>query len=154
MNEKLMADFMRKTRIYLDNCCFNRPYDDLDHIAIRLEAEAKFDIQHRILLGELELAWSYIMDYENLLNPFTDKREAIARWKHLAVVDIGDSERIVELAKKVALQGIKKKDSLHLASAIDADCQYFITTDKKLLNKSFEQIRVVNPLDFIRWQGE
>jgi len=23
---------MRKTRVYLDNCCFNRPYDDLDNI--------------------------------------------------------------------------------------------------------------------------
>ena len=33
---------MHKTRIYLDNCCFNRPYDDLESITIRFEAEAKF----------------------------------------------------------------------------------------------------------------
>lgn len=145
---------MHKTRIYLDNCCFNRPYDDLESITIRFEAEAKFDIQRQILYGELELAWSYIMDYENSLNPFTDKREAIALWKNLAAVDVGVSEKNVILAKEIVLQGVKKKDSLHIASAIIAECHYFITTDKKLLNKSFEQISVVNPLDFIRQQGE
>ena len=145
---------MRKTRVYLDNCCFNRPYDDLDYINVRLEAEAKIHIQHQILLCHLELAWSYIMDYENLLNPFPERKEAIARWKMLAVVDIADSLENVELAKEISLKGIKKKDALHLASAIEANCHFFITTDKKLLNKSYEQIRVVNPLDFIRQQGE
>lgn len=28
-------------RVYLDNCMFNRPFDDQSHIRIRLEAEAK-----------------------------------------------------------------------------------------------------------------
>jgi len=102
----------------------------------------------------LELAWSYILDYENLLNPFTERKEAIARWKMIAVVDIADSTENVELAKEISLKGIKKKDSLHLASAIEAKCHFFITTDKKLLNKFYEQIRVVNPLDFIRQHGE
>ena len=145
---------MQKIRVYLDNCCFNRLYDDLDNINVRLEAEAKFHIQHQVLLGGLELVWSFMMDYENSLNPFPDKKDAIARWKNLAVVDIGDSEQNLELAKEIVLKGIKKKDALHLASAIEAKCHYFITTDKKLLNKSFEQICVVNPLDFIQRQGE
>ena len=113
---------MPKTRDYLDNCCFNRPYDDLENIAVRLEAEAKLHIQHQILLGGLELAWSYMMDYENSLNPFSEKRDAIAQWKFVAVVDIGDSQENVELAGEIALKGIKKKDSLHLASAIEAEC--------------------------------
>jgi len=43
-------------RIYLDNCCFNRPFDDQKQIRIRLETEAKLEIQRRILLGEIELA--------------------------------------------------------------------------------------------------
>lgn len=28
-------------RVYLDNCMFNRPFDDQGHIRIRLETEAK-----------------------------------------------------------------------------------------------------------------
>lgn len=32
---------MKKIRVYLDNCCFNRPYDDQSQIKINLEAQAK-----------------------------------------------------------------------------------------------------------------
>lgn len=39
---------MNKTRIYLDNCCYNRPYDDQSFKAISLEAEAKLYIQDNI----------------------------------------------------------------------------------------------------------
>jgi hypothetical protein len=37
-----------KNRIYLDNCCLNRPYDDLDNLNVQLEAEAKLFIQDEI----------------------------------------------------------------------------------------------------------
>jgi len=32
-------------KIYLDNCCFNRPYDDQDLLRIRIETEVKLEIQ-------------------------------------------------------------------------------------------------------------
>jgi predicted nucleic acid-binding protein len=47
-------------------------------------------------------------------------------------------------------KNIKPKDSLHLACAIEAKCNYFITTDGKILNKSIENIIIINPIDFIR----
>ena len=34
-------------RIYLDMCCFNRPYDDQTQPRIRIETEAKVVIQHK-----------------------------------------------------------------------------------------------------------
>ena len=46
---------MIKNRIYLDNCCFNRPYDDQTHLSIRLEAEAKIFVQNQILKGTIEI---------------------------------------------------------------------------------------------------
>ena len=52
-------------RLYLDNCAFNRPFDDQSHIRIRLEAEAKLYIQERIQEGKAERVWSYILDIEN-----------------------------------------------------------------------------------------
>ena len=55
-----------KNRIYLDNCSFNRPYDDLSLLKNYLEAEAKTYIQKEIIQKKYELAWSYIMDYEVL----------------------------------------------------------------------------------------
>jgi len=35
----------KKTRLYLDNCCFNRPYDDQSNLLNRMETEAKLFIQ-------------------------------------------------------------------------------------------------------------
>ena len=40
---------MRSTRLYLDNCSFNRPYDDQSLLRNYLEAEAKVFIQLCIL---------------------------------------------------------------------------------------------------------
>ena len=31
--------------IYLDNCCYNRPYDDQSYMRINLETQAKLHIQ-------------------------------------------------------------------------------------------------------------
>lgn len=35
-------------RLYLDLCCFNRPYDDQTQTRIRLETEAKILIQENV----------------------------------------------------------------------------------------------------------
>lgn len=45
-------------RVYLDNCCFNRPYDDQTYIRVSLETQAKLYIQDKIKSQELELASS------------------------------------------------------------------------------------------------
>ncbi|MDR1811691.1 MAG: hypothetical protein LBQ87_02590, partial [Candidatus Fibromonas sp.] len=62
-------------KIYLDNCCYNRPFDDQSDIIIRLETEAKLFIQQKVKENALELVWSFILDYENSRNPFEDRRE-------------------------------------------------------------------------------
>jgi hypothetical protein len=67
-------------KLYLDNCCFNRPFDDQSHLRIRLEAEAKMRIQEEILSGSYDLVWSYLLSYENGKNPFRERREQIAKW--------------------------------------------------------------------------
>ena len=66
-------------RVYLDNCCFNRPFDDQSQARIRLESEAKLEIQQRIKDRGIELAWSYVLDYENQANPFEERRDTVAR---------------------------------------------------------------------------
>jgi len=48
---------------------------------------------------------------------------------------------------------IKKKDALHIACALYAKCQYFLTTDLKLLNKTVNGISIINPVDFLKIQG-
>ncbi len=60
---------MSKITVYLDNCCFNRPYDDQGHLSIYLETQAKLAIQELVKDKEIVLVWSFILDYENQANP-------------------------------------------------------------------------------------
>ena len=52
-------------RVYLDNCCYNRPYDDQSQLTISLETQAKLQIQKMIKNDELELVSSYMLRKEN-----------------------------------------------------------------------------------------
>ena len=136
-------------KIYLDNCCYNRPYDDQSQLKIQLETQAKLKIQHDIKQGDYKLVWSYIMEYENSNNPFEEKKRAIAPWKDIADENIVESESILQYAEGLADKGIKTYDALHVACAVEAGCDYFLTTDKKLLNTQIDEITVVNPIQFV-----
>jgi len=139
-------------RVYMDNCCFNRPFDAQVQTRVRLETEAKLRIQERVVAGELELAWSYILDYENAANPFDERRAAISSWRRRAVVDVDETPDLLENAKSLVALGVRSKDALHVASAVQADCAYFITTDDNLLKKlsSYTRILAVDPTAFVR----
>ena len=139
-----------KKRLYLDNCSFNRPYDNLSLFKNYLEAEAKMYIQREILQESFELAWSYIMDYEVSFNPFSERKNQISKWKNIAKVDVEESEDILTMATEIMEKGVKPKDALHLACAIDAKCDYFITTDGGILNKPMERVTIIDPIDFVR----
>ena len=51
--------------IYLDNCCYNRPFDEPSQVRIVSEANAKMAIQRAIANGKLDLVISYILYSEN-----------------------------------------------------------------------------------------
>jgi hypothetical protein len=140
-----------QVKIYLDNCCLNRPFDDQVQARIRIEAEAKLDIQGRVLAGDLDLVWSYMVDFENAANPFEVRQKAIARWKGHAKCDIGESDEILDKAKDLERSGFRSKDALHLACAIAAKCDYFLTTDDQLLRKTGEvsDVAVINPTELL-----
>ena len=139
-------------RIYLDNCAFNRPFDDQVQIRIRLETEAKLYIQEKIRDGTLELAWSYILDYENLANPFDERRNTIQNWKARASIDVDANLEILIKANFLREIGLRNKDALHVACSVAAKCDYFITTDDTILRKTvnLEEVKVIDPLNFIR----
>ena len=71
-------------------------------------------------------------------------------WKKIAVIDCEANALIAEIAEKVQQVGLKSKDALHVASAIFTGCEYFITTDARVINKNIEGLTVINPIDFIR----
>jgi hypothetical protein len=92
---------MAKIKVYLDNCAYNRPFDDKDQTTICMEADAKLQIQENIRKGIYELVWSYMNEYENNDNPYYDKREAIGVWEQIAAHICFPSEEILEKGKHI-----------------------------------------------------
>ena len=143
---------MKKPLIYLDNCCFNRPYDNQIYETVRLETEAKLFIQDCIKRRKIKLAWSFMLDFENSVNPYDEQKDTIQEWKKISFIDVRTEESIRNKAKNIMDSfSIKPKDALHLACAVHAKSDYFLTTDKIFQKKALpiKDISVLNPVNFI-----
>ena len=142
---------LKRYKIYLDNCCFNRPYDDQSLLSVFLETQAKLALQQLVLNGYLELYWSFILDFENSANPDTIIKEEIFNWRNIATKIIHSNDNIVNNAKEINILGFGKKDSLHLASAIKSNIDFFITVDKGILKKRHlvQNLQIFNPIEVL-----
>lgn len=138
-------------KIYLDNCCYNRPFDDQSSLTVRLETEAKLDVQNKIKSGYFSLGWSYVLDYENYMNPFLERKVEIQKWKDISDSFVEETPGILEDMNKFVSTGLKPVDSLHIACAKALQCDFFLTVDKGILKKAsnISTIRILNPVDFI-----
>jgi hypothetical protein len=141
---------VKKWRVYLDNCCYNRPYDDQNNLLVFLETEAKLFVQNLILNQQLELVWSFVLDYENDANPYEERRHNILLWKKMSVIDCDLCDTIANDAAHLMELGLRQKDASHIACAMYAKADYFLTTDKKILNKLITDIQIISPIDFIK----
>lgn len=141
-------------KIYLDACCYNRPFDDQSQDRILLESQAISLIFKRSDISELEIINSEVIEFEIEQNSDIIKKlnvkQLLLKTKYIILLN----EKIVERAKELENIGFKSYDSLHLASAESDQIKIFLTTDDKLLklalrssNKLF--IKVMNPLNFI-----
>ena len=136
-------------KIYLDICCFNRPYDNQKQLRIKLESEAKLFIQSLIVNKKLELIWSFALDFENSRNPYVAKQNAISDFAKHSNVFVFENEEILKNAEIIKQHNIKELDALHIACAIYTKSDYFITTDDRILKYNDSRIKIINPLDFI-----
>ena len=146
---------MKKSKIYLDICCYNRPYDDQTQQRIQFESLAKLMIQSLVIEGRIELVWSYIIEYENAKNPFPEIRNTILTFKQYSSEIITPNQRIEDTAVKLQNRGFKTFDSLHIACALFARCDFFLTVDDRVLNKQYNGIIISDPVVFInQWLKE
>ena len=139
-------------RIYLDNCCYNRPYDDQTQLRISLETQAKLHIQNLIRTGILELVSSYVLRYEIARNPNFKARDSITEFVSQfssVYVGNGNSFDILDVAKTIQSTGIKKMDALHVSCAIFASSDFFVSTDKRLLKYQTNKLKLVTPIEFV-----
>lgn len=142
---------MDRIKVYLDTCCYNRPYDDQTQLRINLEAQAKLFIQKQIVDGKIDLIYSFISVYENSQNPYSIRKKAISDFFSNASIYINEDnvEGVKKRASEIMKTGIKTKDALHVSCAVEGKADYFVTTDIRLLKYSSDEVRIINPIDLI-----
>jgi predicted nucleic acid-binding protein len=136
-------------KIYLDHCAYNRPFDDQSNVKNQLETTAKLYIQDQIKQEKYDLVWSYMSDFENNNNPNIENKNSIQQWENIAKYKCKSSESILKYGKQIEQLKIRPNDALHISCAIESQCEYFITTDGGLTNKTIDGIKIKNPVDFV-----
>ncbi|MCX8522057.1 MAG: PIN domain protein [Rhodoferax sp.] len=135
--------------IYLDLCCFNRPYDDQSQLRVRLETEAKLSLQDKVRSGVCQLVWSAVLDLENSKNPYVEHMQAISQWRALASNHVMAGPEVMAIAAPLVTSGVHTFDALHVASVVVGNAELFITTDDRLLKRvrHLQDIKVLFPAD-------
>lgn len=140
-------------KIYLDNCCYNRLFDDRSNIRNYLEREAVLIVLQKAFDKEIEIVGSDILEIEMSKIKNDEKRNDVEGvYNALAVDTISVTSQIEMRAVQIREKSnIKAFDSLHLASA-EVGADILLTTDIKFLKgcqKIKSKITVKNPVEFI-----
>ncbi|MGB5594655.1 MAG: PIN domain-containing protein [Crocosphaera sp.] len=148
----------KKYRIYMDVCCFNRPFDDWSQLRIRLEAEAILTIINYFQTEDWLLISSIALDSEIEQTPDLERKQQVKDLLTLAQTKIPLTEVIQERTKTLVTLGFKSFDALHLAYAESGIVDVFLTTDDRLLNKAtlnqaILKVPVKNPISWLMEQS-
>jgi predicted nucleic acid-binding protein len=137
-------------KVYLDTSAYNRPFDDQTQPKIFLETQAVVIILQMVEAKTVELISSSVLEYENSRNPYPIKQEAMSRCLQLAKLRQEVDEAIRQRAEELEQNGLKAVDALHVSCAEAVNSDYFITCDKRLINRcSGLTMKVMNPADFV-----
>lgn len=138
-------------RIYLDNCCYNRPFDDQSQPRIREETNSIVEIiartkkDNNIILGSsiLKIEIGKISDPQKFDAVMDFYEDTVSETIH-ATPEI--SARALEIINQA---NIGNMDALHLSSAEFGDAEIFLTTDDKLIKACRSltlKIQILNPI--------
>jgi predicted nucleic acid-binding protein len=140
--------------IYIDNCCYCRPYDGYTQERTEIEA-----IVIQAAVTFCKLAGYRIIGSPAVLAEMGEIRDPIKLGKvrefYSDAVDvfIPASANIDRLARELQAQGLKVMDSYHLAYAEIAGADFLLTTDDRFLSTcermKLSIVKVINPLNFL-----
>lgn len=139
-------------KIYLDNCCYNRPFDDQTQERIHLESEVILIILQRGQSGIYKIMGSDILKIEIERMHDMTKQQRVKELYQISTMHIPYTKEIKTRAKEIMKQSrIQTFDSLHIASAEAGEVDVMLTTDDKLekiAEKLDLKVKVMNPLRF------
>ncbi|MDM8558813.1 PIN domain-containing protein [Candidatus Parabeggiatoa sp. HSG14] len=115
-----------------------------------METLAFVTIMQLIETGEITLVTSSILAFENHKNPFQSRQQWVNYCLNYAKQHQTVNAGIQKEAKQLENEGIKPMDALHVACAEFMGCDYFLTSDDRLIKRYKSNIlQVKNPVEFI-----
>lgn len=138
-------------RIYIDSNCFQRPFDNQSNLQIKKETKAFFWIVEKIESKEIEIITSFMHKIESNEIPDSVRRETVEALLEETREEILYSPKLDVMAKFISKANITPKDAFHLASAILAEVDAFITCDRPLIKKAMKlklAFPILNPIEY------
>jgi predicted nucleic acid-binding protein len=151
MNQILQT--LKILTIYFDTCCYGRPQDDQTQPEIEKETLAISNIINICRIAGYSIIGSSAVETELKANPNVLARERCLNFfdwvtNGYFVLTAADFQR----ARVFTTQGLRAKDSLHLAAAEAVGADFLITVDKKferiVTSSNMSTVKVINPLNF------
>lgn len=152
--------------LYLDTNVFCRPFDDQTARRIREETEAFTLILEKIKENKALLVTSDLLLFEIRRIISAEKRAKASVYLPLSSCHRNLDDESLQLAREIVARfKVGPRDSLHLASALLTESQYFLTCDdgvtKRFKNKPLSamimsmarSVSVMNPVDFVQTMG-
>lgn len=128
--------YTHRMLIYLDTCSLQRPFDNQQQLSIRKETEAVLKLMMLCESGKLKLVSSDIL-WQEIAAISYERRDAIDYFlKNKFTFHASLTEEIQKQANIFREQGLKRKDAIHLASAVHSKTHYFCTSDIRFLNRA------------------
>ena len=139
-------------KIYMDNCCLNRPFDDQSKPRIHLESEAIKTIIDLIEKETWELISSDILAYE-IANTFDEKRRRnLSGINNMAIKIVNLTNAIKDRANYFESFGLQAFDAMHLACA-ENNSDILLTVDDRFIKKANQinslKVIIKNPLQWL-----
>ena len=140
-------------KLYLDNCCYNRPFDDLSQEKNKIEAQAIETIIKMYSNGNIIIYKSRALEFEiNKITNINKRKQVEELIRLLKLESIPYSYELDNRVEELEKSNIHFMDAYHLAYAESAFVNYFITVDKQLINvskRSNIKLKVMNPIEFL-----
>ena len=141
-------------KLYLDNCCYNRPYDDQTQEKIHMEGEAVLAIINRCKQNNDEIIGNSALDLEIDQIGDIEKREKVKYFYDKTITTkIDYTANILKRVRELSEQtNIRTLDRFHLSFAEYSDTDVFLTTDTKFEKASTKlnlRMKVINPLRYL-----
>jgi hypothetical protein len=140
-------------KIYMDVCCFNRPFDDQSQDRIRLEAEAVMVILFNCQKGDWNLVSSDIVDIELRKTQNPIKKQKASLLAKIADSRVYLNESIELKSNEYQSLGIGLFDSLHIACAEESRADIMLSTDDVLIKRAHKskiiKVRIENPVKWL-----